>query len=182
MISTKFGLIFFLIIICLGWFACNQKSTIQDIKPGSVFFYPEIEASDSLLFSDIRTLPEIHINYMFDFTYYKPVLDSIDSSAYIQKFLRLQPYIYDIRYTNLIKLNSQYYQSFRGSFHNMDTINQNHWQSILDSTGFRSAKDSIHYRRVFVSVPKGRELEYAAKLNALPSVRNANPVLEAKTN
>jgi hypothetical protein len=169
----------FLLIVgfLCNFYACFQRETVYEIVPGIVRVEPHSNAVDSLIFSEVRTLPQVSIIEMNNFYYRKQMIVPLDSSQFHQKVIRELPFVGFLKFSSVVVSGNALYQQFHCELINVDTADQKRWLFVLDSLGYIGYFENQYPREIKLLVPEKEELEYSSKLRKLSFVTHANPEL-----
>ncbi len=175
-IVILFKLLLLVVFLCT-FSACFQRETVYEIVPRIVQVEPRSIAPDSLVFSELQTLPQVSIIETNQFYYRKQMLGPVDSSQFHQEVIRELPFVGFLKFSSVIVSGNNYYQQFYCKLINLDTIDQKRWLFVLDSLGYIGYFESQYPREIKLLVPENEELKYASELRKLSFVANANPEL-----
>jgi hypothetical protein len=159
------------------FYACFQRETVYEIVPGIVRVEPLSIAPDSLIFSEVRTLPQVSILEMNNFYYRKLMTVAVDSSQFHRELMSKLPFINFLHFSSIIVSGNALYQQFNCKLINVDTADEKRWLFVLDSLGYIGYYENRYPREIKLLVPEKEELEYSSKLRKLSFVANANPEL-----
>jgi hypothetical protein len=160
-----------------NFYACFQRETVYEIVPGIVRVEPLSIAPDSLMFSEVRTLPQVSIIETNNFCYRKQMTVHVDSSQFHQEIIRELPFVGFLKFSSVVVSENVLYQQFYCKLINLDTIDQKRWLFVLDSLGYIAYLENQYPREMKLLVPEKEELEYSSKLRKLSFVAHANPEL-----
>jgi hypothetical protein len=154
----RYSLILYLLlsISVMGFSSCNRRVEVKEITPGVVILKPKMDAGDSMIFSNLRSLPDVQITEMKHCSYQKPIAEPIDSIHYFRNFLLNLPFLSYLASASVVQTGNLYYQNFICYLTRMDTVHQNRWLWIVDSMGYENSLDTSFYRQIQLFVPVTR--------------------------